>query len=76
MLRGWFHSYCHGHHFTTQTDGTLMRDSLQLMAPLGAIGRIVEREWLDDEIRGLLIERNRYIQRIAESDAWKSFLAV
>ena len=74
MARGWFHSYCHDHYFIPQDGGTLMRDKVEFSAPLGILGRAVERLVLERYLRTLIERRNRHIKQVAESDAWKRYL--
>lgn len=67
MVRGWFHSYRHDHYFVAQGNGTLMKDEVQFSAPLGILGRVVERLVLERYLRKLIERRNRHIKLTAES---------
>ena len=75
MVRGVFRRMEHHHYFQPSSDGTIMRDIFRYEAPLGIVGRIVERLFLDRYLRSFLIERNHVIKSAAESDTWKEYLA-
>jgi ligand-binding SRPBCC domain-containing protein len=75
MVRGAFARLDHEHHFTEDGGGTVMRDVFEFAAPLGVLGRVAERVVLTRYLRRLLEVRNREIKAIAESDAWKRFVA-
>jgi ligand-binding SRPBCC domain-containing protein len=68
MVRGAFRSFDHDHFFTEIHAGrTEMRDVLVYQAPLGLLGRLVERQILTRYLTRFLGERNRMIKEIAES---------
>jgi ligand-binding SRPBCC domain-containing protein len=73
MVRGSFKSFRHDHYFQTVAGHSRMTDLLVFEAPLGLLGGLVESV-LDRHMRSLLNRRNRCIKRVAESDAWQSFL--
>jgi ligand-binding SRPBCC domain-containing protein len=75
MLRGMFARFQHDHYFEWQTDATVMRDRMEFTAPLGPLGILAERIALESHLRDLLERRNACIQRVAESDEWRKFLA-
>jgi len=76
MVRGPFARLDHDHHFAEDgRGGTVMRDVLDFAAPLGPLGRIVARVALTRHLRRLLVARNRVIKAVAESDAWRAFVA-
>jgi ligand-binding SRPBCC domain-containing protein len=74
MVRGKFKSFCHDHYFEESGGGTVMRDVMQFEAPLGLVGRVVEKLLLEDHMRDLLERRNRCIRRAAESEEWRAML--
>lgn len=74
MVRGVFRRLCHDHYFETSESRTLMRDVMEFEAPLGLLGKAVERLLLERHLRRLLERRNRCIQRTAESEDWKNYL--
>ena len=74
MVRGLFRRFCHDHHFESAGELTRMQDHLEFEAPLGWIGRGLERLVLEEHMRSLLQRRNAFIKSVAESDHWKKFL--
>ncbi len=74
MEKGIFTSMEHVHSFQTQAGTTIMDCRFEFKAPLGLLGRLAESLFLEKYMRNLLIERNRVIKRIAESDEWKKLL--
>ena len=76
MVRGPFARLDHDHHFADDGHGgTVMRDVFDFAAPLGPLGRLVERVVLTGHLRRFLEARNRAIKAAAESDAWRQFVA-
>lgn len=74
MVAGAFQSMKHIHLFTEERGVCVMRDEFNYYAPFGLLGRIVERTVLTRFMRSFLIERNRVLKTIAESDRWRTFL--
>jgi ligand-binding SRPBCC domain-containing protein len=75
MIRGAFRFMRHDHFFrSVSCDCTEMRDVFCFAAPLGILGRVAERAVLRRYMSELLQERCAEIRRIAESDAWRSYL--
>jgi ligand-binding SRPBCC domain-containing protein len=74
MVRGAFRRLEHYHYFEPTASGTTMRDVFDFASPLGWLGRLVDALVLTRYLRTFLIERNRLIKRVAESDDWKRFL--
>jgi ligand-binding SRPBCC domain-containing protein len=74
MVSGAFASMKHYHRFSPDGTGTLMRDEFHFSAPLGFLGRLAERVFLTKYMTKLLLERNRILKALAESDDWKSYL--
>jgi ligand-binding SRPBCC domain-containing protein len=68
MQRGAFHSLQHKHEFRPVGTGTVMQDTLRWTSPLGWIGRVADRLFLEAHMRRFLIERNANLKQIAESD--------
>jgi ligand-binding SRPBCC domain-containing protein len=67
MVRGAFHSFRHVHEFKSITGGTLMVDEFSYVSPLGPLGRIADRLFLERYMRGLLLERAAYLKHVAEN---------
>lgn len=74
MVRGPFAAMEHDHYFTEDGGATLMRDVFVFAAPLGPLGRLVERRLLRGHLRRFLEARNREIKAVAESDAWRQYV--
>jgi ligand-binding SRPBCC domain-containing protein len=74
MLKGAFRSFRHEHHFKASASATLMTDRFEFEAPLGVLGQIANRLFLTKYMKRLLQERNKTIQKIAESERWKEVL--
>lgn len=68
QLRGPFAAFHHEHRFTALDDQrTLMQDSITFRAPLGSLGRVVERSLLAAHMRQLIEDRNAFLRSEAES---------
>ena len=74
MVRGPFAAMDHDHYFTEDDGVTVMRDVFVFAAPLGPLGRLVERLVLRRHLRGFLEARNRELKAVAESDAWRQYV--
>lgn len=68
MVQGAFKSFRHEHHFTKVDGHTLMRDVFVYQSPLGILGRLAEVLFLKRYMTQLLIERNRVIKEVAETN--------
>jgi ligand-binding SRPBCC domain-containing protein len=61
QVRGPFAHFRHEHLFTTEQAATRMVDRIEFAAPLGLIGRVVERWVLASYLQGLIRRRNAYL---------------
>ena len=75
MVRGAFRRFDHDHYFDAEGAGTRMRDVFDYAAPLGPLGRLVERLLLTRYMRRVLEERGRELKTVAESGAWVQFVS-
>jgi len=66
MVRGAFRSFTHRHEFRPVDGGTLMIDTFRYASPLGILGALADRLFLERYMRRLLTERNAYLKRVAE----------
>ena len=66
QVRGPFRSFHHEHRFESVDGTTSMTDRIRFDAPLGPIGRVVERLVLGRYLRQLIEERGRYLKAEAE----------
>ena len=76
MLKGAFKSFKHEHHFTEIKGGTVMKDIFVYTSPFGILGKLADTLFLEKYMTDLLLERNRVIKEVAESEKWKSILNV
>ncbi|MGE4513670.1 MAG: cell division protein [Chryseobacterium sp.] len=67
MLKGAFKSMKHEHIFEQKENCTVMIDIFEFESPLGMIGRIFNRLFLEKYMKNLLMERNRLIKATAEN---------
>ena len=66
MVKGAFASFTHDHYFHSKGDKTLMEDVFTFSAPLGPLGLLAERIFLEQYMRLLLVKRNAVIKALAE----------
>lgn len=69
MQRGAFKSLRHLHLFEETGGGTLMKDELTFVSPLGLLGRLADWLFLENYMRRFLIKHNEHIKRVAEERA-------
>lgn len=68
MVRGAFHSFTHTHEFRPAKNGTIMLDTFKYESPLGFIGVLADKFFLERYMRNFIKERALYLKKIAESD--------
>lgn len=66
MQRGAFKSFRHLHLFEAKDGGTLMKDEMTFVSPFGALGKVIDRIFLESYMRRFLIIHNDYIKNLAE----------
>ena len=66
MQQGAFTSFVHDHYFATRDGGTTMTDVLEFSAPLGILGRVVEKIVLRRYLHRLLASRALVIKESCE----------
>ncbi len=74
MQKGVFKRFKHEHHFEELNGKTLMIDLFDYQSPLGFLGKIADKLFLEKYMTELLIERNRIVKEFAESNKWKALL--
>jgi ligand-binding SRPBCC domain-containing protein len=74
MVEGAFARFDHDHFFEQEGEICVMRDVFDFASPLGALGRLVDRVFLDGYLERFLVERNELIRQAAESEAWRRYL--
>jgi ligand-binding SRPBCC domain-containing protein len=66
MLKGPFKRLRHQHRFQEVPDGTIMTDIFDFQSPLGIASRVVDKLFLENYMRNLLLKRNALIKTSAE----------
>jgi len=74
MQKGAFKEFKHEHHFVELNGGTLMTDIFNYKSPLGVLGKLADKIFLEKYMTELLTERNRVVKEFAESEKWKELL--
>ncbi|HEY0042718.1 MAG TPA: SRPBCC family protein [Flavisolibacter sp.] len=74
MLEGDFRKMRHEHYFKSLKGGTIIVDHFCFESPFGILGKLVNIIFLKKYMTRLLLERNKEIKRIAETDLWKQYL--
>lgn len=69
MVSGAFRRFDHDHHFVSEGGGTRCRDVFDFDAPLGPLGRIAERLFLERYMRRFLVTRMQILRSLAEGEA-------
>ncbi|UXH43321.1 SRPBCC family protein [Rossellomorea vietnamensis] len=68
MIKGAFHSFTHVHEFIESGTGTIMKDTFTYQSPLGVLGVIADKIFLEKYMRDFLVGRAVELKRIAEKD--------
>jgi ligand-binding SRPBCC domain-containing protein len=66
MVEGAFREFRHIHEFVTQDGATLMKDTLIWASPLGILGRVADRLFIEPHLRSLVTKRNQGLKQLAE----------
>lgn len=74
MIKGIFKSMQHDHFFFGSENSTYMIDLFSYVAPVGVLGRIAEKIFLDRYLYNLLSFRNATIKTIAESNQKEKYI--
>ncbi|MEL6340383.1 MAG: SRPBCC family protein [Myxococcota bacterium] len=74
MVQGTFRRFDHDHIFEPAPNGTRMIDVFDYDAPLGLLGRLAERTFLNRYMLRLLQTRNAHLKAALEGDRWRAFL--
>lgn len=67
MVKGAFHSFTHTHEFTESGTGTIMKDTFSYTSPLGILGVIADRLFLEKYMRNFIVNRAVELKKIAEN---------
>jgi ligand-binding SRPBCC domain-containing protein len=69
LVKGAFHSFTHVHEFRAIEDGTVMVDDFRYKSPLGILGSVADKLFVERYMRKFISERARYLKEVAESKA-------
>ncbi|MDM7991343.1 SRPBCC family protein [Arthrobacter sp. zg-Y877] len=61
QVKGPFRRFRHVHEFSSDSEGTTMVDRIEFEAPLGVVGRLVEKLVLARYLQNLIETRNRHL---------------
>lgn len=67
MVKGAFHSFTHTHEFIGKGTGTIMKDRFVYRSPLGFLGKIADRLFLEKYMNRFIAERAIELKKIAET---------
>lgn len=74
MVKGIFTSFKHQHHFKEANGYVQMIDIFNYTSPLGILGKLADKIFLEKYMKELLEQRNRIIKEFAESERWKEIV--
>jgi ligand-binding SRPBCC domain-containing protein len=66
-IKGAFQSLKHIHEFTTNENGTVMKDTLIWTSPFGMLGCLCDKLWIERYLRTFLLRRNAALKAVAEA---------
>ncbi|WP_342527671.1 SRPBCC family protein [Chryseomicrobium sp. FSL W7-1435] len=68
MVNGAFHSFTHIHEFVESGTGTIMKDTFSYKSPLGVLGIIADKLFLERYMREFIVNRAEGLKKIAEEN--------
>lgn len=74
QTKGIFDFFRHDHIFEFKEGKTIMTDVFEYRAPFGFLGSIADSLFLEKYMTNLLLQRNKVIKEVAESEKWKEVL--
>ncbi|MFQ3546143.1 SRPBCC family protein [Halobacillus rhizosphaerae] len=66
MEKGAFHSMTHVHLFEEEKGGTRMTDIIEFYSPLGWIGKLADKLFVEHHMKSFLVRRSVNLKRIGE----------
>ena len=66
MLKGTFKSIIHQHHFVFDNNKTIMTDDFNYESPMGLLGKLADKLFLENYLRKFLLKRNDFIKKYCE----------
>ncbi|PRX99266.1 hypothetical protein CLV24_1622 [Pontibacter ummariensis] len=76
MVHGAFKRFRHEQCFKEMEGGTLMLKVFDYTSPLGILGSIVDKSFLESYMTRLLTKRDKVIKQYAESGKWERVLGI
>ncbi|QAS52111.1 SRPBCC family protein [Halobacillus litoralis] len=67
MVRGAFKSFIHTHRFVEKEGGTMMIDTFDYKSPLGVVGVIADKWFLEKYMTAFIISRAEELKKVAEN---------
>ncbi|WP_078546864.1 SRPBCC family protein [Litchfieldia alkalitelluris] len=68
MVKGAFHSFTHTHLFKEHSAGTVMIDLFRYKSPLGIVGVLADKMFLEKYMREFITTRAKELRKIAENE--------
>ncbi|CEG22813.1 hypothetical protein BN1080_01748 [Planococcus massiliensis] len=68
MVKGVFHSFTHTHEFVVKENGTVMKDRFVYCSPLGLLGTIADKVFLEKYMKRFIVNRANELKKIAENN--------
>lgn len=68
MVKGAFHSFTHTHEFFEESGGTMMVDTFAYQSPLGLLGRMADRLFLENYMKSFIKFRAHELKKMAENE--------
>lgn len=68
MVKGVFHSFTHTHEFVKKEKGTVMKDRFVYRTPLGLLGTIADKVFLEKYMKRFIVNRANVLKKIAENN--------
>ena len=66
MVKGAFHSFIHTHEFSESGSGTIMKDRFVYRSPLGILGILADKLFLEKYMEGFIVNRALALKNMAE----------
>lgn len=67
MVNGAFHSFTHTHEFIKKENGTIMKDHFVYRSPLGFLGILADKVFLQRYMKHFIVDRANELKKIAEN---------
>jgi ligand-binding SRPBCC domain-containing protein len=75
QTHGFFKSFKQQHFFKPIENGTILIDYIDYEMPYGIIGFVLNTLMFENYLKELLIKRNNFIKKYAETELWKALMA-